>query len=59
MVIYYNEGLESQEKFMDEEETRIKRRGYLVTCIKRLTMSLKGTRNTGSNYKDGEKVQLR
>lgn len=45
-AIYYNEDLGSQAKFMDEEETKPKRSGYLGTCIKRLTMPLKDTRNS-------------
>lgn len=43
MIIYYNEGLETEAKFMDEEETKIKI--CRLTCIKILGMSLNDTRN--------------
>lgn len=54
MVIYHNEGLESQAKLIDEEETIRKRNGYPLIQVTRL--SLKDTRNRKSGWQKKKKT---
>lgn len=57
MVIYHNEGLESQAKLRDEEETIRKRNGYPLIQVTRLIV-LKGYQKQKECVAQNTRIEL-